>query len=324
LANLRIQNSAVSNNHVSLQLLAAGIERLLKILLLLKDKYINGGFPELQIAKKRFMDYDSGHGIKKMLAELINYSGSLKVMQVHPMLVKDVEFLKKDIKFKEFISILTEFAISQRYYYIDTIILDKPNTKVNPFQLFKNFICSFSQGVDVSKMSYEDEERMVVKSAIICIEKGIVAMSRFFTHGLGDEGKRYYGDFSEFILLDEENLGSLKYTEKRVPLRDTHRPLRLISFRFLKLAIFSRSKVLHQSEIIEWNLLVRKVTVYFTGERYYLVKIGNEVFALTGKTASYFRIPVYNKSRHLKPRQAALFLLEEAKKLNLVAKWGNS
>lgn len=51
LLNLRSQKFAVLNNHVTLQLLAAGFERLLKILLLLKEKYLNGDFPELEIAK---------------------------------------------------------------------------------------------------------------------------------------------------------------------------------------------------------------------------------------------------------------------------------
>ena len=48
-------------------------------------------------------------------------------------------------------------------------------------------------------------------STIITIEKGVRAISRFFTHGLEDEGRKHYGNFGSFILLRDEDLGKLKY-----------------------------------------------------------------------------------------------------------------
>ncbi|WP_305951942.1 hypothetical protein [Emticicia oligotrophica] len=62
---LNQQNYVLSNNHVPLQLLSSGVERILKILLLLKDKYLEGNFPELQKTRERFKNYDNGHGIEK-------------------------------------------------------------------------------------------------------------------------------------------------------------------------------------------------------------------------------------------------------------------
>ncbi|MET3981761.1 hypothetical protein ABIB62_004378 [Mucilaginibacter sp. UYP25] len=47
LINLRSAKFVGANNHVTLQLLAAGFERLLKILLLLKHKHLEGEFPLL-------------------------------------------------------------------------------------------------------------------------------------------------------------------------------------------------------------------------------------------------------------------------------------
>src|SRR5688572_8121050 len=74
LKTLKEQASPSSNNHVSLQLLASGFERILKILLLIKDKHMTGSFPELTKTKSKFKPYDNGHGIEKMLNELIGYS----------------------------------------------------------------------------------------------------------------------------------------------------------------------------------------------------------------------------------------------------------
>lgn len=95
---LKEQTSIASNNHVSLQLLSSEFERVLKIALLVKDKYLTGKFPELQKAKKQFEKYDRGHGIKKMLDELIEYSNTSDLMQRTPI-VEDIEFIKTNQRF---------------------------------------------------------------------------------------------------------------------------------------------------------------------------------------------------------------------------------
>lgn len=59
------QTSSVSNNHVLLQLLSSSFERVIKILLLLKDKHLTGNYHELQKAKDKFNKYINGHGIDK-------------------------------------------------------------------------------------------------------------------------------------------------------------------------------------------------------------------------------------------------------------------
>jgi hypothetical protein len=316
LINIKSQKFALLNNHVSLQLLSSGFERLLKILILLKEKHLNNEFPSTEAAYKHFKQYSNGHGIDKLLAELVKYSDSVEEMRVIPMLIDDMRYLKTNKEFKDFIEIITTFAISQRYFYIDSIILDKTNENSNPFELFKSFIYEFNAGVDTTNLSYEQEDELAIKNAIICIEKGVTAISRFFTHGLGSLGRQYYGDFSNFILLKDKDLGTLKYAEKKVPVQDTYQPMDRFSPIFLKLQAFSKSKTLHSSDYPDWPFLVKTVKVYFTGRRFYFAKIGTKVFALTGATSSHYEIPTYFKSDKLKPKQYALYLLDEAKKLN--------
>ncbi|WP_398456103.1 hypothetical protein AB3466_11795 [Sphingobacterium thalpophilum] len=316
LLNLKSQKFAVLNNHVTLQLLAAGFERLIKILLLLKEKYLNGEFPELETAKKQFNKYNGGHGIGKMLAELIEYSEEVEEMKDIPMIEEDIKFLKEDNKFSILIEIITDFAISQRYFYIDAIVLNKENSASNPFEKFTSFIYSFNKGIDTSNLSYEEEDKLAIKSAIICIEMGVRAVSRFFTHGLGDLGRQYYRDFSSFILLKEEELGSLDYTKSKVSPQELFVPMSKYSLKFLKLKLHSKSKLIASSEYENWPFSVDSIKVYFTGERYYFAEIGNKIFALTGATSKDYEIPTYFKSDKLKPKGYAIFLLEEAKKLN--------
>lgn len=213
---LKEQNSIVSNNHVPLQLFASGFERILKILLLIKDKHETGNFPEFSKAKSRFQSYNNGHGIDKMLRELIEYSernDSFKKIQI---LIDDFDFLKSNNQFKEFIKIITEFSIQQRYYYLDTLVLDRENMNFNPFEEFKKLISSFEEGIDIHKHSYQEENGIKLQNIIKCIEKGTRALSRFFTHGFDDFGKKYYYEFSNFLLLKDENFGELNYLEKKV------------------------------------------------------------------------------------------------------------
>ncbi len=316
LKNLNEQTSFVSNNHVPLQLLSSGFERIVKILLLLKENHLTGNYPELQKAKNKFNNYDNGHGIEKILDELIKYSKDVDIMQRVPMVKEDLNFIEKNKSFREFLKIITEFSIKQRYYYIDTIILENPNQTFNPFENFKKFIYSFGSGTDLTQLTYQQEERLFIQGAIVCIEKGVSAISRFFTHGLGDFGKQFYGDFSSFILLSDKDLGKLKYTEKKKSLSDSYKAINLFSLSFLFIRLSSKSKTLNSKNYDNWAFTVKKVKVYFKKPNFYFTKIGQKVFALTGKTSTRFKIPTYFDSEKLKPKAYALYLLDEAKTLN--------
>lgn len=316
LLNLRSTKLAGANNHVTLQLLAAGFERLLKILLLLKHKHLNGEFPEETAAKKHFSSYRGGHGIEQLLDDLLLYADTVPDMKSVPMVADDMYYLKNDLQFKRLLNILTEFAIAQRYFYIDTIILDDFNPAINPFDLFSDFVYDFNEGADTSNLSYEQEDERAITEAIICIEKGVRAISRFFTHGLADLGRQYYGNFSSFMLLKEEDLGNLKYTQKKTAVADLYKPLQKLSSAYIWLKLAAATKVVKSNKYPDWPFSVRSIKVYYTSPYFYLAKIGEEIFALTGATSSHYRIPTYFACSKLKPKGAAPYLLEEAKMLN--------
>ena len=307
LKNLKEQTSIVSNNHVPLQLLSSGFERILKIMLLIKDKHLTDKFPELQKSKERFSKYDNGHGIEKMLDELIEYAYTVELMQSIPMVIDDIEFVKTNSNFRKFLRIITEFSIQQRYYYIDTIILENQNEKRNPFSQFKGFIWSFDEGVDVTKQSYSEEDTLKIKNAIICIEKGVRAISRFFTHGFGTIGRQYYNDFSNFIFLNDKDLGSLNYAEKKKLRSDSYKPISTYSLRFINILSNAKAKTIHSSEQVDWPFTVNSVKIFSLKGNFFFAKIRNEIFALTGATSTHYKIPTYFSSNKLKPRQYALF-----------------
>lgn len=316
LLDLRSLNEVVSNNHVALQMLSSGFERLIKILILLKEKHTTGSFPALNVGKSFFRKYKGGHGIDVMLEELLVYSEGVPEMSANEMVKEDMLFLKEDKDFLLFMHLLTEFSIVQRYFYIDTIVIEKENPEINPFKLFTNFIYGFLKGIDQSQMSYKEADTLAIKMTISCVEKGVRGISRFFTHGFRSLGRQYYADFSSFILLRDEDLGEIKYAEPSVAKSERYVPIKKGSLKYFKLISLSKTKVLKSSDFAEWTFDIDKIKIIYAGGILYLAEIGNEIFALTTHTSNHFEIPNYFKSKHLKPRAHAIFLMDEAKKLN--------
>ena len=72
----------------------------------LKYKQINSKYPELQDNKNFFSDYDNGHGIKKMIDELVVYSKTIEFMNSIPMVAEDINFLENDHCFNKLMEIL--------------------------------------------------------------------------------------------------------------------------------------------------------------------------------------------------------------------------
>jgi len=309
------QNSTISSNHISLQLLSAGFERLVKILLLLKEKHLTGEYPKTEGRTNYFNQFDGGHGIQKIVENLISYSEDVEFMNKIPMVVEDLGYLKNDTRFSTFLEIITDFSKFQRYYYIDTIV-NKERQENNSFEKFKSLISSYSDDIDVSKTTYEKENKFVLNSTIITIEKGVRAISRFFTHGLGDEGKKHYGDFGSFILLRDEDLGKLKYLIPKINPQKNYSPWKSHDLKYLKIKATSKSKVIKSSEHDSWPFLVNNVEVInYKNGNYCLVKIGKEIFALSGKAVGKFKLPHYHASKQVKPREYENYLLGIAKKL---------
>ena len=171
-----------------------------------------------------------------MVEELISYSESIDLMGNIPMIIEDLDFIRNDAKFNSFLGVITDFSKFQRYYYIDTIV-KKERPKNNSFEKFKLLIDSYSENLDVSKLTHDEEEQFNLNSTIITIEKGVRAITRFFTHGLGDEGRKHYGDFGSFILLKDEDLGKLKYLIPKIDPQKDYAPWKSHNMKYLEIRI---------------------------------------------------------------------------------------
>jgi hypothetical protein len=252
-----------------------------------------------------------------MLDELIDYSSTVPLMQSIPMVKDDIQYLKNDSGFQTFMKIITDFSIAQRYFYIDLIVLDKPSNNVNPFTSFKQFMHDFNKDIDVNLISHEEEESRAISQTIICIEKGVRAIVCFFTYGFDNLGRQYYNQFAKFIMLQDKNLGTTDYSEKKVNRQDLYTPMSINSLEYVVFILKAKSKILLSKNYSDWPFSVNDVQVYYVSPMFYFVKIDNKIYGLTGATTTKYEIPLYSKSDKLKPRSYAIFLLEEAQKLNV-------
>ena len=112
-----------------LQSLCVGIERLLKLILIYDYRLINQGqFP----ANKYLKPF--GHNLTDLIAKarLIN--------QAHSTNVED-NFLSDDELYQKIISMMTDFALSSRYYNLDYLSGGQPSG-VEPLQRWDEEICS--------------------------------------------------------------------------------------------------------------------------------------------------------------------------------------
>ena len=314
--DLNNKSYAIANNHVALQLLSSGFERLVKILLLLKEKEEKGKYPELPKKDNYFYQYNNGHGIDKMIDELIIYSETQELMKRIPIVVDDIGYLKSDKKFKEFVNIITDFSIRGRYYYIDRICqANFDETKQNPFNQFKSFIYSFTEGLDINNMTYEEETAQIKKLSIITIEKGVRALSRFFTHGLGENGRRYYGDFTKFLFLNDSDFGKLNFLKPKIDIDKSRKPINILSIRFFYILLFSKSKKVYSYKYNDWPFIVKSVRVLKHKNNCTLLAIGLKVYSINGWASTYYGIPNYLSSSKVKPKQYASFLSDIVSKL---------
>lgn len=169
--------------------------------------------------------------------------------------------------------------------------------------------------IDVSILTYDKEERYILTSMIITIEKGVRAISRFFTHGLGDEGRKHYGEFGNFILLKDDELEKLKYLIPKIDPQKDYNPI-TISGLFLKIKILSKAKTISSLDFPNWPFLIDNVEVInYKNGMFCFVRIKNEIFALNGSTVNHFKIPYYFASKYLKSKQVLPELLTIAQRL---------
>jgi hypothetical protein len=193
--------------HLPQQLLASGLERLLKCYFCLVYEARSGGFPDTKFLKS------IGHSLVDAQQLLIqDYYQTRGV----PQLVDDLDFVRSDVLLGEIIRVLSEFGDVARYYNLD-IVAGSPNPPIDPsaeWQRLETRIEDPSPYLTADSLEalVRDYYPRVNAKIVAKLERFVRAVAMQFT--LGGHGGRLQQmspTVFDFILLKDEELGTKDY-----------------------------------------------------------------------------------------------------------------
>ena len=204
-----LQEIRMSNDfyHLPQQLLASGLERLLKCCFCLVYEARNGAFPDKGFLKS------IGHSLvnaKQMLIDDYFESNGI------PLLDADLDYLQKDVILDEIISILSEFGKMARYYNLE-IVTGSPNPPIDPNSEWERLETKIEDpspyfAPDSLEALHRDYYPRVNAKIVAKLERFVRAITMQFT--LGKHGGRLQQlspTVFDFIMLEDDDFGTTDY-----------------------------------------------------------------------------------------------------------------
>lgn len=274
--------------HIPHQLIASGLERLMKCFISVVHHGRTGMFPNMEFMK------DLGHDLDSLKAEIWqSYYGGRN----RPFVDTEYNVLMNDQSLADAIKILTNFGKFGRYYNID-IIVGSRKKPIDPKAEWKALESRLESPVPY----LSDHERLYreyyprVNSLIIArLERFVKAIALQFTIGDHVDPKKYIRQasviFSNFRNLDSENFGENDY-------RRSVKILKHEKFNWVKR---SEAEILNRNcfaRIVErddfegdWPFRAEQVVLECIDSTFLIVNIHGYDYSLNGAASSHFNIP---------------------------------
>jgi len=284
-----LQEIRLSNDfyHLPQQLLASGLERLLKCYFCLVFEARQGTFPDTTFLKS------IGHNLvdaKQMLVDDYFESNGI------PLLIDDLDFLRNDPLLDQIIGILSEFGKMARYYNLE-IVTGSPNPPIDPsseWERLETKIESPSPYLtsDSLEALHRDYYPRVNAKIVANLERFVRAITMQFTLGKhGGRLKQLSPTVFDFIMLKDEEFGTKDY--RRSVMRNQQTKANW-SKRSKEKALRSRwpsSLVSGASYGDRWPFRSDEVVVECREDMFCVVNIKGYDFALNGSAKSRFGYP---------------------------------
>ena len=188
------------------QLLSSGIERLLKCTKIFAILHKENRFPTL----KEIQTHD--------ILGLFNEIKNNYFVWNNYMCTQDKDFLEHDEYLIEILGLLSKFAQYDRYYNLNIVVGEKTNDiDLSLSELSSKYINDRKDLMTAlyDEPDYEFLDNEITRFYISIIERFIRGIAAQYIHGnLGDEPKRLMGDFSHFVMMNNEDLGKTDYYKK--------------------------------------------------------------------------------------------------------------
>ena len=191
-------------------LLASGLERLCKCILIIDHFHKSGSFPSREEIKKY------KHAID-ILIDKVKSQSFVEEYLKRPIAREDLDFLSSDRMLAQIVEYLSDFAQSGRYYDLDAI-LATPRADTSPQEKWKKMELDVTMADPGLKELLTKPESMnelheeINTRFVMILERLVRALARTFTLGPASEiAKEYHGQFYKFIVLRDSELGRTKY-----------------------------------------------------------------------------------------------------------------
>ena len=273
--------------HVPHQLMASGLERLMKCFISLVYEDRNGSFP----SRKHMRQFS--HDLEKLMQEICdNYYGGTRT----PLLQREIDFIRSDRILSECIRILSLFGQMGRYYNLD-IVAGSEDNPIDPKGQWKTLEMSMEEIApymgDMESL-YRDYYPRVHSKLTAKLERLLRAVALQFTLGEHADTKNRIRQnsvvYTDFRNLRDEELGTIDY----------RRPVRSLKYGNRKWIARSPEEIfggkwparrITKFEFQgEWPFRVNEVIVECQRNLFCLVNIEGMDFALNGAAAGFFKI----------------------------------
>jgi len=193
--------------HLPQQLLASGLERLLKCYFCLVHEARNGSFPDTAFLKS------IGHSLAKAKQELIDEYFDANG---RPLLIADLDFVRNDVLLDGIINILSEFGKMARYHNLE-IVAGSPNPPIDPSSEWEELEKKIEDPTpyltsDSLDALYRDYYPRVNAKIVGMLERFVRAVCMQFT--LGNHGGRLQQlspTVFDFVMLKDSGFGMTDY-----------------------------------------------------------------------------------------------------------------
>lgn len=314
-----IQSLSMENDfiHLPLQLLASGIERLLKCILLINHYNENESFPSKSYL---FDDKNNGHNLVYLKDKVLREAFSADV----PATKNDKAFIANNPILVELLVILTEFGKYSRYHSINILLGEEHrSTDVEvkwdelKMKIYSENDDLFKQLVDTEKAdsTIQESNNVIIKHLEI-FTRGLV---RQFTLGkFSNFGRRFSGYFSQFLFLKDDDLGKSNYFANLNYVKQNRPEIKKRSVKDEQESLnnpeYIRKKVTKE-EFEDWPFYVDEVEIECREKHWLVVTIDGYDYALNGASKSRYKLPDVHEYGVAKMGLSIHSVINEARKL---------
>lgn len=275
--------------HQPHQLIASGLERLMKCYISLVIQGRTGAFPNVKEMKAL------GHDLEVLLDRVVNeyYGGT----ETSPLLKADLEFLRSNPTLSQCVKILSDFGKKGRYYNLDVVAGAKAEL-LDPTEEWQQLETSIEDPVpimDDTERLYRDYYPRVNAKLVSVMERLVRAIALQFTLGGHPDPQKNLSSsspiFSGFGNLRDEGLGTKDYRRSvQILKQDQYNWLRRTEEKIL--GGRHPTKVIHRGQFEgEWPFRAEKVIVECRGKWCAIVNVDGYAFALNGQATGHFKLP---------------------------------